>query len=79
MASVKFNKGSEEWLMFMDFWNLCQKHWKPENNDKYWEQLTDDANEFYEKYKEITLCGKLTMALVNTQEVVYKEKFKGAK
>jgi hypothetical protein len=78
MASAKFNKGSEEWLMFMDFWNLCQKHWQVENKDKYWEQLTNDANEFYEKYKEITLCRKLTMAFVDTQEVVYKEKYKGA-
>ena len=35
MASVKFSKGSEEWQMFIDYWNLCQKHWQVESTDEY--------------------------------------------
>lgn len=50
MAGVKFLKGAEEWQLFMDYWNLCQKYWEPEENDKYWEELVDAADKFYRKY-----------------------------
>ena len=55
MASAKFNKGSEEWMMFTDFWNLCQKYWIVENTDEYWDSLVDCTNE-------------LSMALLNSQD-----------
>lgn len=35
MSAVKFSKGSEEWMMFTDFWQLCQKHWEVELTDEY--------------------------------------------
>jgi hypothetical protein len=73
MAEVKFGKGSEEWLMFMDYWNLCQKHWQVEHGDAYWEQLIDDTNRFFEKYKSIELARHLTLALVDTQEILSKK------
>ena len=73
---VKFGKGSEEWMMFTDFWQLCQKYWETENNDSYWDNLMKDANLFYEKYKDITLSEKLTMAFIDTQEIKFKEKEK---
>jgi hypothetical protein len=47
MASVKFDKGSEKWMMFMDFWKLCQKHWEPEDNDEYWDNLINDCDDFF--------------------------------
>ena len=73
MAEVKFNKGSEEWLMFMDFWQLCQKYWQVETNDKYWENLINSANDFCVKYKEISLSRKLALALIEAMEENYKE------
>ena len=68
MASAKFNKGSEEWMMFTDYWNLCQKYWIAENTDEYWDGLVDCTNEFYEKYKNIDLSEDLAMALLNSQD-----------
>lgn len=50
MAGKKFSKGSKEWQMFMDYWNLCQKFWEPEDNDQYWEQVISEADAFYRKY-----------------------------
>ena len=50
MAEVKFTKGSEEWQMFMDYWGLCQKYWKPEPADEYWEALVVEMDVFYKKY-----------------------------
>lgn len=47
----KFNKNTLEYKMFLDFWNLCQRYWIVENNDKYWNELIRDIDKFYEKYK----------------------------
>lgn len=68
MAAVKFFKGSEEWLMFMDFWKLCQEYWEPERNDTYWEALVKDTDKFYEKYKNFPLAKRLAEILVDTLE-----------
>lgn len=52
MASQKFEKDSEEWKMFMDFWQLCQRHWIPDSSEKYWQAFTDETNEFYRKHPD---------------------------
>jgi hypothetical protein len=41
MAAKKFLKGSEEWMMFMDFWKLCQDFWEPEDNQDYWQNSAE--------------------------------------
>lgn len=73
MAEVKFGKGSEEWQMFVDYWNLCQKHWQVENTDEYWENLIDDCNEFCEKYKDYKLAREIAFGFCNAQEKNLKE------
>lgn len=77
MASVKFSKGSEEWMMFTDFWQLCQKNWEVELTDEYWEQLIrKDATEFEIKYKSIPLARNMIKAFLDTQEEIYREKIR---
>ena len=65
MASARFSKGSEEWMMFVDFWSLCQKHWVPENDELYWDTVNDDAREFCKKFESIELATPLMIAFVN--------------
>ena len=74
MAAVKFSKGSEEWIMFTDFWQLCQKHWEVELTDKYWEDLIADADSFYAKYKMIPLALRMINAFLNVKEEEYRKK-----
>ena len=50
MAAQRFEKGSEEWQMFMDFWQLCQKYYLPEETEEYWQSVIDDGNVFIKKY-----------------------------
>lgn len=38
-AKQQFVKGTEEYVMFNDFWKLCQSFWIPENTDEYREKL----------------------------------------
>lgn len=73
MASVKFEKGSEEWMMFQDFWKLCQEYWNVEDNDDYWKNLIADCDCFYKKYKEISIARNLVYALSNSLEQSYKQ------
>lgn len=67
MAEKKFPKGSEEWIMFMDFWALCQKHWIPEDNDSYWEQVVEDTESFVNKYGT-NFAKRLGLALIDDLE-----------
>ena len=76
MAEVRFEKGSDEWKMFTDFWRMCQKYWGVENSDEYWDSLIDCTNEFYEKYKHIPLARRLALSLVDTMEDVLRERRK---
>ena len=49
MAAKKFLKGSEEWMMFMDFWKLCQDYWEPEDNQDYWKNSSESVMSFAKK------------------------------
>ena len=74
MASKKFNKGSEEWMMFTDFWNLCEKYWIVEDSDDYWESVVRSSNEFYKKYNHILLSKRLSLAFVGAMEDAFKKR-----
>ena len=63
----KFAKGSSEWMMFMDYWTLCQKYWEPEESDSYWENLIDATDDFYKKYNT-DFAKSLALTLVNELE-----------
>ena len=67
MAEKKFEKGSEEWQMFMDYWALCQKYWNPDETDSYWESLIKDTDGFYKKYNT-DFSKSLALSLVNEAE-----------
>lgn len=68
MASVKFQKGSDEWYMFMAFWQLCQKHWNVENTDNYWQSVIDDCGKFYNNFKDVGFAKEMTFAFIEYLE-----------
>ncbi len=63
MASAKFEKGSSEFQWFGQFWQIVQKHWIPEADDFYWDSLTSDVNELYEKFKDNEKLERFTKAM----------------
>ena len=63
----KFAKGSSEWMMFMDYWALCQKYWEPDDNDDYWESVVKETDVFYRKYNS-EFAKALALTLVNEVE-----------
>lgn len=63
----KFAKGSSEWMMFMDYWTLCQKYWEPDDNDDYWESVVKETDVFYRKYNS-EFAKSLALTLVNELE-----------
>lgn len=81
MASVKFEKGSEEWQMFTDFWTLCQKYWEIEDSDEYWEKVIEATGEFHKKYKANNdlFAKKIALAFIDTIEEKSKQKQKDSK
>ena len=63
----KFAKGSSEWMMFMDYWALCQKYWEPDDNDDYWKLVVKETDVFYRKYNS-EFAKSLALTLVNELE-----------
>ena len=70
MASKRFEKGSEEFILFQDFWKICQSFWIPEDNDEYWEQVVNETDDFYKKYKETNeiFVREIVLAFINSLE-----------
>lgn len=64
MASKKIVSGSEEFMMFNEFWNLYQKYYEPENNNEYWDDLIADVNEFFGKYQEFPMAIEMALGLI---------------
>lgn len=65
---MALEKGTEEFMMFGDFFQLCKKYWKVEDADIYWNYLIKDGNKFVEKYEQIPLAKGLVIALMEEQE-----------
>ncbi len=65
--SKKFQKGSEMWSMFVEYWGLVQKYWNVEDVDRYWDCLIDDCGKFLHKYPTSFSSG-LIGAFIDEQE-----------
>ena len=76
MASRKFEKGSEEFNFFGDFFKFVQNHFVPENTDTYWSSLLDESKALSEKY-----CGTfytmMILAFIDYIEEVRNEDDEG--
>ena len=70
MAEQRFVKGTEEYVMFNDFWKLCQSFWIPEDTDEYWKKLHDSAVEFG---KHSDFAKTLALAYISEMERKLKE------
>jgi len=77
MAQVKFDKGSEEWMMFTEYWALCQSVWHTEDSDEYWKEAFDKCKAFGLKYGGI--CRKFSQDLALALLDCLEEKRKGLK
>jgi len=75
MAAGKFNRDSREWLMFRDYWQLCQQYWVIEDTDGYWHGFLEAVRQFAKKYSGDVFAIQLGIALINT----FKERDKKVK
>lgn len=73
MADIKFQKGSEEWLMFQEYYKIIQKYYIPESNDIYWDSVVEEMDGFCKKYQQVPLAKKIAMAFLKTMEEELKK------
>ena len=69
MTDVALEKGTEEFMMFGEYFNLCKKYWNITDTDEYWESIIADATSFSEKYKSIPLAVKISVAFLESQNI----------
>ena len=70
---MALEKGTEEWMFWSDFFQLCKKYWDIHNSEDYWRSLANATNELYNKYKS-DYAEVFIMAFVNLQERKAKNK-----
>ena len=52
MASAKIEKGSEEWMLFMDFWKFHQDYEKADHCDDWYAEMMNEEEKLIEKYSK---------------------------
>ena len=52
MASAKIEKGSEEWMFFMDFWKFHQDYYMADNCDDWYVEMMNAGEKLIEKYSK---------------------------
>ena len=70
---MALEKGTEEFMMMGDYFNIIKKFWKVQDTDKYWDNIRITGNEFITKYKEIPFAQTLMIAFLDEQERKTKE------
>lgn len=73
MAKADFKRGTEEFMMFADFYNLCKQFWYPEDTERYWEELMEEFEKFYRKYNSV-YARHLALGMLEALEEINKEK-----
>lgn len=60
-------KGTEEFEMFRDYWNMLEENWGVEDSETYWDGVIEDTKAFYGRYKT-EFSKELALALINELE-----------
>ena len=63
MASKKFEKGSEEWQFFNDYYKFRQQYYEADNGEQWFEEMVRVGEEIIEKYHN-TEIAKFVQSLV---------------
>lgn len=63
MASKKFDKGSEEWQFFQDFWRFRQQYYEADNDEGWFVEMMRAGEQIIEKYHN-TDFAKFAQSLV---------------
>lgn len=50
----KFQRESEMWLMFTEYWKLVQKYWNVEDVDEYWDCLIRDCDSSFTSTMQVS-------------------------
>lgn len=74
IMEVKFEKGSEKWQLFVDYYKFIQDYGAPENSDDWWQELFAKSTELCNKYGNQHYIRDLVMAHVSELERKAKEK-----
>ena len=60
----KIEKGTEEFVMFSDFYKIIQDYYIVENNDKFFDEVKEKMDEFLKKYQNIPIAKHLAIAIL---------------
>ena len=68
----KFEKHSEMWHLFTDFWRVVQNYWNMEDTDQYWDSMFGACTDFVNRHP-IVFAKLLIGAFIEEQERKHKK------
>lgn len=74
----RFEKGTENYELFNDFWQLRQHYYEPDNDDTWFQEMMDVGTRIIEKYKNTEL-QKLARNLVHAHYEDVEDRWKERK
>lgn len=78
--ACNFPKGSEEWQMDADFYNLVKMVWKADESEEYWDYMITMCEGFDGKYADrLPMARQLALGLINAMGCkVYGPSYRGS-
>ena len=68
---MALEKGTEEWMFWSDFFQMCKEYWNVRDNEDYWNELSKAVSNLYEKYKT-PYASRLGIAFIDAQNDRYQ-------
>jgi hypothetical protein len=75
MARKNIQRGTEEFELFQDFWNLYKENAIVESDDTYFRKVQQDIDEFCQKHKT-PFAKELAIAVANEIDRKWKNEYK---
>lgn len=75
MASKKFEKGSEEWQFFNDYYKFRQQFYEADNGEEWFEKMVESGTKLCQKYQNTNIAKyvqKLVLAHMDDAEERYR-------
>lgn len=72
---MALEKGTEEWMFWSEFFQFCKKYWEPSGDNEYWNNLSKEANELYDKY-QTEFAIEMIFTFLDVQNKKYQTKIR---
>lgn len=73
MAAQKFEKGTEEYELFRQYYNFIQRYWINEKTDDWWDEVVTEGNKLAMNFKGNYKLERFAVHLIHSLTLTHDE------